>query len=553
MTTTASQLSQARAELLRRRLRPRPDTGPVISRRADDAAPPLSFAQERLWFMDQLVPDSAAYALPLAVRLRGAIDPADLRRALAAVADRHEPLRTRFESTPDGRPVAIVAPAGSVPVPLSQHEVDPRLPEAEREAAARTLVAQFAAQPFDLSVGPLVRATLIRLGEADHVLVAVLHHIAADGWSLDIFLADLLHAWQRIRDGGQTGDGPGDPEPAVRYGDYAAWQRQQYTDSRLADDLAYWSGRLAGVPPLELPTDHPRPARPRLRGASCGFDFGERLGREVAQLARRLGGEMRAPLVPAAVVPRRTWCCSPRTRRCCTATPARTTSRSARRWPAVTLPELERLVGLFANVLALRADLSGDPTFAELVSRVREQVLDGFAHQETPFDRLVAQLRVPRDVSRSPVFQAMFTLLNYARGRPAGRPGCAVDAVPGATPGRPGSTWSCTCPSRRRRLSGRFIYNTDLFDAGHRRADGRHLERAAARRGGRPDAAGRPTLDLLDAAERDLVLRRLERHRRRHRRAAATLPGLHRGAGAPGPRTRWRCSFERTLADLRAS
>ncbi|WP_433040538.1 non-ribosomal peptide synthetase/MFS transporter [Dactylosporangium sp. CS-033363] len=419
----------ARAELLRRRLTTRRPAG--IPRREDDGHPPLSFAQERLWFMDQLVPDTAAYIVPIVVRLRGPVDPDRLQAALDAVAARHEALRTRFVTDPDGRPAAAVDEHVSVPLEIrAESDVD----------VVDAIVAEFGARPFDLTTGPLVRAQLVRVADGEYVFSVIMHHIGSDGWSIDVFNRDLLHAYA-----GQALD----PLP-VRYGDYAAWQRARYTGERLERDLAYWADRLAGVPPLELPTDRPRPPEQTFNGSAHPLDFGADLARDVAALGRRFGVTPYMVLLAAYETLLMRY-----SRQDDFAVGSTVAGRS--------MPELEGVVGLFANVLALRADLGGDPTFAELLGRVRERVLDAFDHPETPFDRLVTRLRMPRDVSRSPVFQVTFTVLNYGGGTPP-EAGFAVLDYP--------------VPVRQTRfdlelymydpdaggLGGFFTYNRDLFD-----------------------------------------------------------------------------------------
>ena len=489
MTTVQRPLTGERAQLLRQRLRQGLNdraarSGPVIPRRDDEEHPPLSFAQERLWFMDQLVPGTAAYTVPIAVRLRGALDVAALERALGAVIDRHETLRTRFLSTADGRPRAVVDPPGTVRIPLPRTELDPGLTEEQRIAEARALVAATAAAPFDLEHGPLIRAALIGLAADDHVLTVVLHHIAADGWSIDVFLGDLLRAY--------TGEPPA-PPLTVRYGDYAAWQRSRYHGSVLADDLAYWTAALEGVPPLELPTDRPRPPQLRTDGAGLGFDFGPELAEAVARLGRDLGGATPYMVLLAAV---EVLLC---------------------RWSGQddfaigstvagrNLPELEPVIGLFANVLALRADVAGDPSFAELVGRVRDRVLDAFAHQEMPFERLVAELRPPRDASRSPVFQATVTMLNYATVGTLPDVGLGIEPFPIDTRQTRFDLELYFFDPAGGRLHGFATYNSHLFEAATIERLVGHLElllRAVVDDPHVPISR----IPLLTPAERDLVL-----------------------------------------------
>ncbi|MFB9444226.1 non-ribosomal peptide synthetase/MFS transporter [Dactylosporangium vinaceum] len=473
--STDTGLSAARAELLRRRLQARrAERGaPAIATREDAVHPPLSFAQERLWFMDQLVPDTAAYTVPIAVRLRGDLDADRLQAALTAVAARHETLRTRFVADADGRPQATVVDAPAVALE--------RYAESG-ETAVRAIVAEFGARPFDLTTGALLRAALVRVGDDEHVLAVILHHIASDGWSIDVFLKDLLHAYT----------GRDQPPLPVRYGDYAAWQRTRYSGERLARDLTFWQKQLAGVPPLDLPTDRPRPPEPSFRGAGHVMEYGEELSRAVAALGRRFGATPYMTLLAAFQT---------LLFRYADQDDFALGSTVAGR----TLPELESVVGLFANVLALRADLSGEPTFAELVGRVRERVLDAFDHQETPFDRLVTHLRMPRDVSRSPVFQATFTMLNYHRGGGLPDSGLGVEPFPiDARQTRFDLELYLFDPDVAG-LSGFFTYNTDLFTAATIARMAGHLERILHAVAADPSVAV-SRIPLLDAGERDGVL-----------------------------------------------
>ncbi|WP_233604661.1 non-ribosomal peptide synthetase/MFS transporter [Micromonospora sp. HM5-17] len=468
----------ARAALLEQRLRGRRGNLPVVPRRPDGVAPPLSFAQERLWFMDQFAPETAAYVVPFPIRLLGPVDVPALRAALDAVVARHEALRMRFPVTEAGRPTVVVEPAAEVP--LDVVPLDERLPPAERERVAAGLLADLAAAPFPLATGPLVRATLVRLAEHDHVLLVVVHHIVFDGWSINVFLTDLFAAYAG------TPLGP----PPTRYGDFAAWQRARYQDDRMERDLAFWRSRLAGVPPLELPTDAPRPPEQTFRGASHPVRFDAELCRSLLELSRRHGVTAYMTLLAAYQ--------------------ALLCRYSGQEEFAIgstvagrTLPELERVAGLFANVLPLRADLAGNPTFAELLGRVRDTVLDAFAHQETPFERIVNDLRIPRDVSRSPIFQATFTLLNYTH---------ATTAPPGLT--------VLPFPVENRvtrfdlelylyepadEVTGFFTYNADLFAAESVARLARHLERLLRLVVADPDRRI-ADLDLLDDAERRRVL-----------------------------------------------
>ncbi|WP_084258836.1 non-ribosomal peptide synthetase/MFS transporter [Microtetraspora malaysiensis] len=390
---TRSALSPAKRALLAQRLNAAKAAAVTVPPRPAGTRPPLSHAQERLWFLEQYAPGTTAYTVAFAVRLAGEIDEDALDRALIEVARRHESLRTRFVTTDDGTPEVVVDAEPMVELRLSEDA------GAVREQMER---------PFDLEAGPLLRALLVRLGPAEHVLLLTTHHAVTDGWSCDIVVEELLALHEAYRTGTDAGLAP----PPLQYGDYAGWERGRSHD----DDIRYWRDRLAGLPPLELPTDLPRPPEQGWDGAAHGLELDRELCDALAELGRAHGATPYMTLLAAFQV---------------------LLSRlSGQRDFAVgspvsgrELPELERVVGLFVNSLPMRADLSGDPTFIELLARVRETALDAYAHQDLPFDRLVGELGVERDVSRSPVFQVLFALQNY-RSAPLRTQGLAMSAYP---------------------------------------------------------------------------------------------------------------------------
>ncbi|MFI7491735.1 amino acid adenylation domain-containing protein [Micromonospora echinaurantiaca] len=378
----------ARQALIAQRLRKRQSAAPAarIGPRPPDAEVPLSYAQERVWFMDQLAPGEAAYHIAVPLRVRGPLDVAALRAALAGLTRRHESLRTRFPADVDGRPTVVVQDAVEVPLTIV---------DAPDEAAAQALVEAAAAEPFDLAEGPLLRALLIRLPTDDeHVLFLSKHHIVGDGWSVDVLLRDLITLYR----GGEL------PALPIQYGDFAHWEARELEGPAARRHLDWWKQRLAGITPLELPLDLPRPATQTYTG-----DFVElRLDRAAADgllaLTRSYGGTLFMTLLAAYQV-----FLARHAGQDDFAVGASVAGRSA--------PELEDVVGMFINMVPLRAELAGDPTFAELLERTRRSVLDGLEHAEVPFAKVVHELGLPRDVSRSPVFQAMFVLQNYEIGR----------------------------------------------------------------------------------------------------------------------------------------
>ncbi|HEX7239088.1 MAG TPA: condensation domain-containing protein, partial [Longimicrobiaceae bacterium] len=352
---------------------------------------PLSFAQQRLWFVDRLEPGSSAYNLPLALRLRGPLEARVLERTLRETVRRHEALRTVFREA-GGEPVQVVRPAGAAPLPV----VDlAGLAGETREAEALRRVREEALRPFDLERGPLLRARLLRLGEDEHVLVLAVHHIVSDGWSMGVLTRELSALY------GAFGRGEGSPLPPlpVQYADYAVWQRGWLAGDALERQLAWWRERLAGAPPLlELPTDRPRGAgREQQRAGRLAFALPAATAGALRALARREGATPFMALLAA-------W-------------QALLGRYAGQDDVVVGSPiagrnrlETEGLIGFFVNTLALRTDLGGGPSFRELLGRVGETTLGAYARQDLPFDRLVEELAPERSLTHTPLFQAMFSL-----------------------------------------------------------------------------------------------------------------------------------------------
>jgi amino acid adenylation domain-containing protein len=419
-----------------------PSGRPGIGPRPEGAAS-LSYAQERLWFLEQLQPGTAAYNMPAALRLRGPLDVGALGQSLGEIVRRHEALRTTFVAV-EGRPFQVIAEPRAVGLPVIDLA---GLPETEREAEAERLAGEEAQRPFDLARDLLLRARLLRLDEREHVLLLTLHHIACDAWSVGVLsreVAELYEAFSR-------GQPSCLPELPLQYADFAAWQRAWLQGETLATQLGYWKRRLAGVPPaLELPTDRPRPAVPSSRGGRHPFTFPRELGESLQALGRREGGTLFMTLLGAFQV-----LLSRYTGSDDIVVGSPVAGRSER--------ETERLIGLFVNTLVLRTDLSGDPTFRELLGRVREVCLDAHAHQDLPFEKLVEELQPERDPSRTPLFQVMFTLQNAPRAAlsMAGLEvsGMAVDRATAKF------DLSLSMGETERGLQGTLAYSAGLFDA----------------------------------------------------------------------------------------
>ncbi|WP_433223095.1 amino acid adenylation domain-containing protein [Dactylosporangium sp. CS-047395] len=371
-------VDDTRQALLAQRLRRRTVTRTVPNRPAG-TVPPLSFAQERLWFMEQYAPGNRAYLVPVARRIRRAIDADRLAAALRTVVGRHEALRTRFPARDDGVPTLEVDEEPAVALDVV---------EVDGEDAARVAVEALHARGFDLAREQPLRAVLVRLAPDDAILALTVHHIAIDGWSVPLLLGELMTAY----DGGALPDLP------VQYGDYAAWQRD-----RPAPDIARWARRLDGVEPLALPTDRPRPPELTYDGGSIEFAIDAELANGIRALADNHGASLYMTMLAAyaALLGRHAH-----------QTDLTIGSPVAGRGA----PELEHVIGCFVNTLVMRVDLSGDPTFTDLLLRVRETALNGLAEADTPFEQVVAELNLSRDVSRSPLFQALLAVQNYGSG-----------------------------------------------------------------------------------------------------------------------------------------
>jgi amino acid adenylation domain-containing protein len=355
---------------------------------------PLSFAQQRLWFLDQLQPGSPLYNAPVALRFSGDLDVAVLERALSEVVRRHESLRTTFAEA-GGQPVQIINP----PAPLTLRVEDlNHLGEAEREAEVRRLSEEEAQQPFDLGAGPLLRARLLRLSDEQHVLLFTLHHINTDGWSMGVLVREVTRLYEAYLKGAESPLA----ELTIQYADFAVWQRQWMSGEVLERELNYWRQQLEGAPPvLELPTDRPHPAVRSFAGARHSFLLSEELTEGLRRLSREEGATLFMTLLAG-------W----------QALLARYSGQSD---IVVGSPiagrnraETESLIGFFVNTFALRARVDGGRNFRELLRQVRDTALSAYAHQDIPFERLVEELAPERSMSHTPLFQVMFTMQNAA-------------------------------------------------------------------------------------------------------------------------------------------
>lgn len=363
----------------------------AIVRRSESAHHPLSFAQQRLWFLEQLEPDGP-YKVPAAFLLRGPLEVATLERSVNEIISRHEILRTTFAEI-DGQPVQIVAPRLTLSIPVEDLS---HLPDAERAERVKQIAARLREQPFDFVRGPLVGAVLVRLSEDEHHFWFLMHHIVSDGWSIGVFLKELSAAYEAF----SARRHPELPKLPIQYADFAVWQRAWLQGERLDRQMKYWKALLGTkISTLELPTDRPRPPVQGYRGASLTHLIDLELTERLSALARREGV---TPYMFLLAVFKTLLARYTRQDDIVVGTPVANRNRT----------ELEPLIGFFVNTLVLRTDLSGDPTFRDLLSRVREVTLGAFAHQDVPFEKLVEELQPERDTSRTPLFQVMFSLQN---------------------------------------------------------------------------------------------------------------------------------------------
>ncbi|HEU0077185.1 MAG TPA: condensation domain-containing protein, partial [Longimicrobiaceae bacterium] len=425
------------------------------------------------WFVEQLAPGTPAYNVPALVRLAGTLDAEALRRSLEEVVRRHEGIRTRFAPA-DGEPVQAVAPAGPLALPVE---------DVAGEDEARRVFADEARRPFDLAGEALFRFRLLRVAADEHVLLLVVHHAVADGWSMGVLFREIAALYPAFAEGRPSPL----PEPALQYADFALWQRGWMRGEVLDRQLAFWRERLAGAPPvLDLPTDFPRPAAQSFRGAVHRFVLPQALAERVHALARREGATPFMALLAAFQA---------------------LLARYARQDEVVvgspiagrTRVEVEGTIGNFVNALPLRADLSDDPSFRALLGRVREATLGAYQHQDVPLERVVEELRIARDLARNPLFQAVFVLQNAPMER-ADLPGVGMRLELGDT-GTAKFDLTLTLEETPDGLRGRLEYATDLFStetavrfAGH---FGVLLDAAAAD----PDAPA-STLPVLTPEER---------------------------------------------------
>ncbi len=415
---------------------------------------PLSFSQQRLWFLDQLAPGSANYNIPSAVRLHGNLQIDVLKKALTEIVNRHEILRTTFQNR-EGRPVQVVHPR----IDFDLNSIDfSHLSEKEALARAQELMREDALKPFDLEKGPLFRIHLVKLREDDHLIFFNLHHIITDGWSMGILIREMAALYNAFSTGKPS---PLPPLP-IQYADFAVWQQEWLKDQVLEEHLRFWREYLGENPPvLELPTDHPRPAMQTFNGRSLRYDLPADLSRKIVDFTRKQNATLFMTLLAAfqALLHRYT-----RQQKILVGSPIANRNRS----------EIENLIGFFVNTLVFKAEFEHDLDFKGLLKQVRENTLKAYSHQDLPFEKMVEVLQPDRDMSHSPIFQVAFILQNAPTERIQLK-GMTFEPV---QPENPTSKYDLTLYTAETEegIACFWEYNTDLFEEATIRRMMEHFE-----------------------------------------------------------------------------
>lgn len=444
---------------------------------------PLSYGQQRLWFLNRLNPDSPVYNIPAAFRLEGRLDIASLERALNAIIERHEILRTSFE-TVDGQPLQIVSPSIHFKIPQTDLS---HLPESEREAEARKLATEDAWLPFDLKRSPLLRARLLKLGESEHVALFTLHHIISDGWSSGVFLSELAALYKPFSD-----DAPPElPGLPIQYADFAQWERDWAQSGGLDAQLSYWKQQLEGCPSLlELGPARPRPPVQTNNGARQEA----RLSREIIEPLKELSRQQHVTLFTTLLAAFQTLLGKYSGQDdIIVGTPVANRS----------LVETEGLIGFFVNTLAMRTRLDGNPTFIDLIQRTREVTLGAYANQQLPFDKLVEELLPERNLSHSPLFQVLFDLQNVPQ-----QPLKLAGLKPSILEFENSTTkfdLALSLQQQGDELGGTLQYNVDLFDSSTIARLLEHFRNLLVEIGANPQKR-LSEFDVMNDAERRMVL-----------------------------------------------
>ena len=461
-----------------------PDKDSITPRPFSQDPSPLSFAQERLWFLHQLEPKSAAYNMATAVRLQGFLDVQVLEHSIQEIISRHAVLRTTF-AIQDNQPVQVITPKASVPLVRSELRMSS---EAKRVEEIQYLASKEAMQPFDLSVGPLIRVKVLHLGTEDHVLAVTMHHIISDGWSMDVFIREMIILYRAFL----AGQASPLPDLPIQYADFSVWQRQWLSGSVLEAQLDYWGKHLNGAPTLlTLPTDRPRPTVQRFAGASYSFKLSGELLAQLHALRQREGVTLYMLLLTAFEVLLSHYSGQ---EDFCVGTPVANRKRQ----------ETESLIGFFVNTLVIRANVSGDPSVKEMVQRVREVVVGAQEYQDLPFATLVGALQPERNLSYSPLFQVMFGLQNIPPQRTEPPDGLTLSPVEGIK-ATAQFDLSLEMGENGEVVEGMFHYNTDLFEDTTIERMYQHYQRVLEEMVAKPKAR-LSELSLLTESEREQVV-----------------------------------------------
>ncbi|XWK89437.1 MAG: non-ribosomal peptide synthase/polyketide synthase [Phormidium sp.] len=415
---------------------------PPILPRPENTVLPLSFAQQRLWFLDQFEPNSALYNIPLALRLAGTLNQVALEQSFQEIIARHKALRTNF-ITVDGQATQIVHSEVNWQISVVNLQ---NLPTTEKQITSQKLVEQQAIRPFDLTREVLIRATLVLLSETENLLLVCMHHVVSDGWSIGIFIEELTTLYNAY----SQGESSPLNSLSIQYPDFALWQREWLQGEVLQEQLNYWEQQLADAPALlSLPTDRPRPAVQTFAGAHLEFTLSQELSQKLMQLSREQGVTLFMTLLAAynTLLYRYTG-----QEDILVGTPIANRNRS----------EIEGLIGFFVNTLVLRTDLSDNPSFSELLMRIREMTMDAYAHQDLPFEMLVEALQPERDLSHSPLFQVDFLLQNEQKSQ-VELNGLSVNSL-SIENSIAKFDLTLAMENRSTGLVGVWEYNTDLFD-----------------------------------------------------------------------------------------
>jgi len=407
---------------------------------------PLSFGQQRLWFLDQLEPDSPVYNIPDAIKVNGHLSVQALQESLNYIVQRHEVLRTTFQ-TMDGKPVLIIEPVLRYEIPIIDLSA---VPEREKQHEVHNIIVEESRKPFDLAVSPLFRVSLLKMNDEEWVILFTLHHIISDGWSSGVLINEIAHLYPAIASGVDMSElAQLLPNLDIQYVDYAKWQREWLSGETLERYLDYWKKQLDDAPPLlELPTDLPRPAIQSSRGDHERFEISDELGQALRDLSQKENVTLFMLLLAAfqALLFRYT-----HQESILVGTPIANRNR----------PEIEKLIGFFVNTLVLRANFSEDLSFEDLLQQVREVSLDAYAHQELPFEMLVDVVQPERDLSHTPLFQVMFMLQNTAKEK-IQLPGLNMERME-VNPGIAMFDITLVISEAGEKLFGGIEYNTDLF------------------------------------------------------------------------------------------